>query len=320
MLILMLLSLLVAASTAADRPVPEVASPEGAAASVDTLRSVRFNGEEVPYDIFGEYLLPGDSVTIEVARGTVVTATAGDVHLVSASTWQWRAPQAPGLYPITIGRADQAPITINAFVQYPRSQSTGGMLNGYRIGSYPDRVPNTPNHAEAYAPPRGFVEVTAVTADVQVSPHFRLGQFVCKDTDGYPKYVALSPRLVHQLELILAEVNRRGMRVSTFHVMSGFRTPAYNRGGGNVEFSRHQFGDASDIFIDRDGNGTMDDLNGDGRVGRADAKYLYDVIERMESKPGFTGSAGGLGYYGATSAHGPFVHVDVRGFRTRWKG
>jgi uncharacterized protein YcbK (DUF882 family) len=27
---------------------------------------------------------------------------------------------------------------------------------------------------------------------------------------------------------------------------------------------------------------------------------------------------GGLGIYGSTSAHGPFIHVDVRGTRARW--
>lgn len=43
----------------------------------------------------------------------------------------------------------------------------------------------------------------------------------------------------------------------------------------------------------------MDDLNGDGR------------LKKMMR-------AGGLGVYGSTSAHGPFVHVDVRGTRARW--
>ena len=40
--------------------------------------------------------------------------------------------------------------------------------------------------------------------------------------------------------------------------MSGFRTPQYNAGGGNTGgragLSRHMYGDASDIFIDNDGN------------------------------------------------------------------
>ena len=30
------------------------------------------------------------------------------------------------------------------------------------------------------------------------------------------------------------------------------------------------------------------------------------------------GVVGGLGAYGSTAAHGPFVHVDTRGHRARW--
>jgi uncharacterized protein YcbK (DUF882 family) len=29
---------------------------------------------------------------------------------------------------------------------------------------------------------------------------------------------------------------------------------------------------------------------------------------------------GGIGIYPATSAHGPFVHIDARGTRARWNG
>jgi hypothetical protein len=56
--------------------------------------------------------------------------------------------------------------------------------------------------------------------------------------------------------------------VKRVQVMSGFRTPRYNKSGGNTggraNLSRHMYGDASDIFVDNDGNGTMDDLNRDG--------------------------------------------------------
>jgi len=32
------------------------------------------------------------------------------------------------------------------------------------------------------------------------------------------------------------------------------------------------------------------------------------------------GLVGGIGIYPATSAHGPFVHIDARGTRARWNG
>ena len=32
------------------------------------------------------------------------------------------------------------------------------------------------------------------------------------------------------------------------------------------------------------------------------------------------GLVGGIGVYAACCGHGPFTHVDVRGFRARWRG
>ena len=41
-------------------------------------------------------------------------------------------------------------------------------------------------------------------------------------------------------------------------------------------------------------------------------------IEEMYGKPWYEIFIGGLGKYKKTASHGPFVHVDVRGFRARW--
>ena len=76
------------------------------------------------------------------------------------------------------------------------------------------------------------------------------------------------------------------------------------------------YGDASDIYVDGNGDGRMDDLNGDGKVTVADAKYLAAIADQVEGRhPELTG---GIGIYRATGAHGPFVHVDTRGFVARW--
>jgi uncharacterized protein YcbK (DUF882 family) len=64
----------------------------------------------------------------------------------------------------------------------------------------------------------------------------------------------------------------------------------------------------------------MADLNRDGAVDTADAKLLYDEIETLLEKPGHRALQGGMGFYPATAAHPPFVHVDVRGTAARWKG
>jgi uncharacterized protein YcbK (DUF882 family) len=102
--------------------------------------------------------------------------------------------------------------------------------------------------------------------------------------------------------------------------MSGFRHPSYNqRGvgkGGRARDSRHQFGDAADVYIDNDRNGRMDDLNRDGRVNTADVRVIEDAVRRVEQR--HPELLGGLGLYKSTSSHGPFAHIDTRGTRARW--
>jgi len=116
--------------------------------------------------------------------------------------------------------------------------------------------------------------------------------------------------------LILQEANARGYAVNTLHVMSGFRTPYYNRAIGNrTEYSRHLYGGAADIFIDADENGYMDDLNGDGHITKADAHVLASMVDAQQHEESFVG---GLGIYGPAPHRGPFVHVDARGYRARW--
>ena len=129
-------------------------------------------------------------------------------------------------------------------------------------------------------------------------------------------------RLVDKLELVIAELKASGTPVERVTVMSGFRTPQYNTGVGDTRgratFSRHMYGDASDVFVDNDGDGNMDDLNGDGRVNIRDAEVIRAAIDRVErAHPKLVG---GAGVYPATSGHGPFIHVDTRGYRARWTG
>ena len=122
----------------------------------------------------------------------------------------------------------------------------------------------------------------------------------------------LRSTLLVALERVLEQINTRGFRADTLHVMSGFRTPFYNRAIGNVPYSRHIYGDAADIFVDVDpADGVMDDLDGNGTVDLRDASLLADIVESLALP-------GGLASYEATAAHGPFVHLDLRGYRARW--
>jgi len=201
----------------------------------------------------------------------------------------------------------------------PSGQVKRGLLNGYRIGEYPS-APLNGN--PLYLPPAGFIEVTRENQDTRVSPHFTLKQFLCKEdtTKSFPKYVVLNERLPMKLETVLERVNALGFPVETLHVMSAYRTPFYNHAIGDVKYSMHQWGGAADIYIDPAKNNRMEDLNHDGRIDIGDSKYLYDEIERLLTRPEHRNLQGGLGYYPATPAHPPFVHVDVRGTPARWKG
>ena len=62
----------------------------------------------------------------------------------------------------------------------------------------------------------------------------------------------------------------------------------------------------------------MDDLNRNGRSDLGDAEVLRGLFEALAGRPGFQTFAGGLGLYDSTRYHGPYVHVDTRGYDARW--
>ncbi|NBC17592.1 MAG: hypothetical protein GVY18_09800, partial [Bacteroidetes bacterium] len=238
-----------------------------------TSFAVKVRDDVIPYEVLGLFIMPGETVALEAVftqgRGAVtVSAEQGALTPTGPERWTWTAPDRPGLYPIhvTETRAGET-ITLNAFVKVPFSHDRRA-LNGYEIGRYQAR-PLRGN--PVYDRPDGFVEVTPANRNVRVAPHFTLGQFLCKqDRTDYPQYLLLRERLLLKLEMILEEVNDRGVPAPTLHVMSGFRTPHYNASIGNrTKYSRHLYGGAADIFVDVDADGAMDDLNDDGRVTRA---------------------------------------------------
>jgi hypothetical protein len=278
-------------------------------------------GETVnPYRELATFVMPGEVVPIEVLNGTdglrlAALAEGGRLDAVEAHSWVWKAPITPGLYRLRLkGLNTNDVMQFNVFVMHPRSRAADGTLNGYPIGHYPE----TPlRNMDNYRPPQGFVEITPELLDVRVSPHFRIGQFLCKQEAGSTKYLVLQSSLPLKLETVLEEVNTNGVRTDSFSVMSGYRTPAYNRRVGNeTTYSRHLWGDAADVFIDRDGDGRMDDLNRDGRIDQKDADWLASLVEGLEET--HTHLVGGLGRYKATAYHGPFIHIDTRGFKVRW--
>lgn len=284
--------------------------------------SVLVQGEVCPYRVLGVYVMPREKVDLRVldARPGIefrLSTPGGRVQQLGDRGWTWDAPEAPGVYSLRIDASDPAlSMVLNVFVMVPYGELKGDFLNGYRIGRYPDKPLRG---LSIYRPPRGFIEVRPENESTRIAPHFTLKQFLCKQTGGYPKYVALRERLLLKLEYLLQAVNDKGWRTDSFVVISGFRTPAYNHAIGNVPYSRHQWGGAADIYIDEQPrNGVMDDLNGDGRSDERDAATLYDLIDALDGQPSYQPFIGGLGNYGRTDSHGPFVHVDARGFKARW--
>jgi hypothetical protein len=286
--------------------------------------AVTFHDETTAYRDAAVIVLPGASVTFRTAGGPPgdYTAVTADGTLVQQGLqqWKWTAPDRPGTYLVRFdgpGKKDR--IAVHGFVMVPATEVKGGLLNGYRIGQYP-AAPLNGN--PIYSPPAGFIEVTKENQDTRISPHFTLKQFLCKEdtTKSFPKYVLFKERLPLKLEAVLERVNAMGFEVDTLHVMSGFRTPYYNRAIGDVKYSMHQWGSAADIFIDPLKKDRMADLNHDGQVDIQDSKLLFDEIERLLASKDLARFQGGMGFYPGTSAHPPFVHVDVRGTAARWKG
>jgi hypothetical protein len=194
-----------------------------------------------------------------------------------------------------------------------------GSVGSYRIGFWPEEKGRL--RSEAYENPEGFIEVTPQNQDTRISEHFRLKDFLTHDQhEVWPKYLVLREPLLDKLELVISDLEDRGIPARNVQVLSGFRTPQYNQNlgdeSGRARDSRHQFGDAADIFIDSNHDGRMDDLNRDGRVNMRDVRVILAAVERVERQ--YPDLIGGTGIYHSTGSHGPFAHIDVRGSRARW--
>jgi len=291
-----------------------------AAGSWGTSIALSVEGHAVPYSLFSLFKGPGESVRLELLGSEVDQIQLyldGKAHGDrDGSAWVLNAPEQSGLYTLQLNHArSNERKRINLFVGHPADELTEGYLNGYRVGAAP--APN-PRYPRRYAKPEYLYEVTEQNIDTRLSPHFTLRQFVCKQKSGYPKYVVLQPSLLVLLERLLAEVRSSGIAIDTFGVISGYRTPYYNKRIGNVPTSRHVYGDAFDFFVDVDGDGLMDDLNRDGQRNRADVDWLFSLIDNFSRKSENALLTGGIGRYYRASHHGGFVHVDTRGYRARW--
>lgn len=220
------------------------------------------------------------------------------------------APDDPGFYHLALVRDSVREVLREPTlaVMVPFQAKIGNWLNGYNIGTYlAERL------GRADGRPVGFLEVTPENADLPVSRHFRLSDFITHDEQGdvWPKYVALNPRLLDKLELVVAKLAaERHVPDLALDVHSGFRTPAHNAEVRRAaRDSRHQYGDAADVVID---------VNGDGKVTVTDEVLVAKAVEEVEAE--HPELVGGLGLYTSRRYRTPYVHIDARGRRSRWRG
>ncbi|HEX8849862.1 MAG TPA: hypothetical protein VF761_10055 [Gemmatimonadaceae bacterium] len=224
------------------------------------------------------------------------------------------APSAPGMYHLALLSAGQRSVLsdMTVAVLVPFAEKVGSSINGYRIGTYLAEKLGGRHDA-----PEGFIEVGQSDVDLPVTKHFRVGDFLTHDNQStWPRYVALDPKLLDKLELVIEEVIRmRGDstaadRSVALDVHSGFRTPIHNVSvKRSARDSRHQYGDAADVTID---------ANFDGRYTAADSRLVALAVETVEQD--HPELRGGMGLYTSRRYNTPYVHIDARGKRARWRG
>ena len=207
-------------------------------------------------------------------------------------------------------------LTLTLVNVVPYGAMRNGKLDGYRIGEYASQPLKG---LEQYERPKGFVRLADHNDDLWVSDHYRMRDFQCK-LDGETKFLVLRTDALVKLEILQHELGlRHGLQFDRFSILSGYRTPYYNAKIGNeTGYSRHLYGDAMDIYIDQDRDGNMDDVNRDGRIDTNDARFLLQVAESIDNSSEWGWLKGGAGVYHANSAHGPYIHVDARGYVARW--
>ena len=262
----------------------------------------------LPLDLRGDSAGVGLEWVRMTGTGDADTASGQGGKALAAGTLI--APSKPGFYRLAVVRgADRKLVSdMSVAVLVPFSQKLGSSLNGYRIGTYLAERLGLDKADE----PEGFIEIGPGLLDLPLSRHLRVGDFVSRDgQSSWPRYAALDSRLLDKLELVVEEVARsRGRSADALDVdvHSGFRTPSHNRRvQRSAKDSRHQYGDAADIAVDADG---------DGRFTAKDSRVVAEAVENVELA--YPDLAGGMGLY--TKTRSPYVHIDTRGKKARWRG
>jgi uncharacterized protein YcbK (DUF882 family) len=124
----------------------------------------------------------------------------------------------------------------------------------------------------------------------QLSKNFKKSEFKCRDGSEVPDELMDNLKdLVENLQIIRDAIGK------PIRIISGYRSPKYNRRIGGARKSQHMKAKAADMVIK-------------GMKPVEVHRIVTGLIKEGKIKKG------GVGLYKY------FVHYDVRGFNTRWKG
>jgi len=124
----------------------------------------------------------------------------------------------------------------------------------------------------------------------QLSKNFKKSEFKCNDGSSVPDDLMDNLKdLVENLQIIRDTIDK------PIRIISGYRSPKYNRRIDGARRSQHMLAKAADIVI----------------RGMSPVEVHREILKLI--KEGKI-KKGGVGLYKY------FVHYDVRGFNARWKG
>jgi uncharacterized protein YcbK (DUF882 family) len=124
----------------------------------------------------------------------------------------------------------------------------------------------------------------------KLTENFNLNEFKCKDGSPVPDELIENTQLLcENLQVLRNHINK------PIRVISGYRSPKYNRRIGGAKKSQHMVAMAADIKV----------------TGMSPAEVKAAIIELIKDGKMMKG---GVGLYKT------FTHYDVRGRNARWYG
>jgi len=284
--------------------------------SLSGQSSIRVDGLNVPYTQFSSFKLPESMLLLE-AKGQGNMQVFLNDQLQSTfqnDSYALKVPQEIGLHKLRlVDGTKNVLLNLNLFVLTPVSQIEGGAINGFKMGTYPPPL----GEGGKYERPRGLIEITKENFQTQLSPHFKLSQFTSLRR-GKQEYIVIREVLLLKLEYLLKEINNAGIPARTIRIRKAYLTPEKNALKGNAIYSRHIYGDAAQIIIDENNDGIMDDVNGDGKTDMKDARWLFELIDKLSGRKDYQRFEGGLAHYKLNKKFGGYVYIDARGNKVRY--